>query len=66
MTDDAPAAAAPGLAEELAAFEDALARELESDVGFIKAIGEDLVRAGGKRVRPTLALLAGRLLGAPP
>lgn len=58
--------AAVGLADELAEFEAALARELESDVAFIRAIGEDLVRAGGKRVRPTLALLAGRMLGAPP
>ena len=66
MTEEAPAARAPSLAAELAAFEAALARELESDVGFIRAIGEDLVRAGGKRVRPTLALLTGRLLGAPP
>ncbi len=54
------------LADELAAFEAALARELDSDVGFIKAIGEDLVRAGGKRVRPTLALLTGRMLGVDP
>ncbi len=54
------------LEEELRLFEDELAMELRSDVGFISAIGEDLVRAGGKRVRPTLSLLAGRLLGAEP
>src|SRR5690606_13654150 len=58
--------AAVGLADELAEFEAALARELESDVAFIRTIGEDLVRAGGKRVRPTLARPAGRMLGAPP
>lgn len=66
MTSDGAGVADLGLAGELAAFEAALATELESDVGFISAIGEDLVRAGGKRVRPTLALLAGRLLGADP
>jgi octaprenyl-diphosphate synthase len=66
VTSDGAGVADLGLAGELAAFEAALATELESDVGFISAIGEDLVRAGGKRVRPTLALLAGRLLGADP
>src|SRR5690606_10685352 len=50
----------------MAAFEAQLARELESDVGFIAAIGEDLVRAGGKRVRPALSLLTGRLLNVAP
>lgn len=54
------------LEDELRDFESELARELRSDVGFISAIGDDLVRAGGKRVRPTLALLTGRLLNAAP
>ena len=49
---------------ELTAFETALAAELKSSVAFIEAIGEDLVSAGGKRLRPALAFLAGRLLGA--
>ena len=35
-------------------------------VAFIEAIGEDLVSAGGKRLRPSLAFLAGKLLGADP
>ena len=66
MTGEGASVAALGLADELEAFEAALALELRSDVAFIGAIGEDLVRAGGKRVRPTLAMLAGRLLGAAP
>ena len=49
---------------ELTAFETALAAELKSQVAFIEAIGEDLVSAGGKRLRPALAFLAGRLLNA--
>ncbi len=49
---------------ELTAFESALAAELKSRVAFIEAIGEDLVSAGGKRLRPALAFLAGRLLSA--
>ncbi|HEX7000118.1 MAG TPA: polyprenyl synthetase family protein [Trueperaceae bacterium] len=57
---------ARSLEDELKEFEVELAEQLRSDVGFISAIGEDLVRAGGKRVRPTLSLLTGRLLNAPP
>ena len=49
---------------ELRAFEAHLERELRSNVAFITAIGEDLASAGGKRLRPTLAFLAGRLLDA--
>jgi len=49
---------------DLAAFETQLAAELRSSVDFIEAIGEDLVGAGGKRLRPSLAFLAGRLLDA--
>lgn len=45
-------------------FEERLAGELRSSVAFIEAIGDDLVRAGGKRLRPGLAFLTGRLLGA--
>ena len=48
---------------ELNAFETRLAQELRSEVEFIEAIGENLASAGGKRLRPSLAFLAGRLLG---
>ncbi len=54
------------LQDELSQFESELAAQLRSDVGFIAAIGEDLVRAGGKRVRPALSLLTGRLLNVAP
>ena len=54
------------VAAELAAFEAALARELRSDVAFIRAIGDELVKAGGKRLRPSLALLVGRMTGCEP
>lgn len=53
------------LTADLQAFERALAAELKSSVEFIEAIGEDLATAGGKRLRPSLAFLAGHLLGAP-
>jgi octaprenyl-diphosphate synthase len=45
-------------------FEAAITEELRSDVAFIDAIASELVGAGGKRLRPTLAFLAGDLLGA--
>ncbi len=49
---------------ELEDFETQLGAELRSPVAFIGAIGEDLVSAGGKRLRPSLTFLAGRLLAA--
>lgn len=49
---------------DLQLFESRLARELESDVDFIQRIATDLVAAGGKRLRPSLAFLAARLLDA--
>ena len=52
------------LQSELNYFETQLAAELHSSVDFIEAIGDDLVRAGGKRLRPSLAFLTGQLLGA--
>lgn len=45
-------------------FEERLARVLRSDVTFIEAIGTDLASAGGKRLRPSLAFLAGDVVGA--
>ena len=52
--------------DEIDRFEVELAATLRSDVAFIDAIGEDLVRSGGKRLRPTLAFLTGRILGSGP
>lgn len=52
--------------ERLERFETELRRTLRSEVAFIEAIGEDLVRAGGKRLRPSLAFLAGDLVAAEP
>ncbi len=52
------------LADRLATFETRLAAIVRSEVAFIEAIGEDLVRAGGKRLRPTLAFHAADLVAA--
>lgn len=53
----------PGLGE---AFERRLRSLLRSDVEFIQLIEDDLVTAGGKRIRPRLALLASQVLGGVP
>ena len=47
----------------LAEFEARLREVLRSRVEFIEVIGEDLVAAGGKRVRPAITYLASRVLG---
>ena len=52
------------IADRLADFEQRIQAELRSDVAFIEAIGGELVGAGGKRLRPSLAFLTGALLGA--
>lgn len=49
-----------------AAFEARLREVLRSKVEFIELIGEDLVAAGGKRVRPLITFLSAQLLGASP
>lgn len=55
-----------GLAVPDTAFEEQMHQTLHSDVEFIALIGEDLVSAGGKRVRPLVTLLAAQALGAGP
>ncbi|MFC4424610.1 polyprenyl synthetase family protein [Deinococcus navajonensis] len=49
-----------------AAFEARLREVLRSRVEFIELIGEDLIKAGGKRTRPMIALLAAQALGLTP
>lgn len=48
------------------AFERRLRSLLRSDVEFIQLIEDDLIAAGGKRIRPRLALLASQALGGVP
>ncbi|WP_161882058.1 polyprenyl synthetase family protein [Deinococcus alpinitundrae] len=45
-------------------FEARLREVLRSKVEFIELIGEDLVAAGGKRVRPAITVLASKVLGS--
>jgi octaprenyl-diphosphate synthase len=59
-----------GLADRLdlllANFEDRLRDVVQSEVEFIRLIEEDLVTAGGKRIRPRLVFLASNSLGGVP
>jgi len=47
-------------------FDERLRELLRSDVEFIRLIEDDLVTAGGKRIRPRLAFLASAALGGVP
>src|SRR6187431_255448 len=51
--------------EELRAVEARLAERMESPIGAIPQVGAHLLGAGGKRLRPLLAVLAARATGAP-
>ncbi|HTA65528.1 MAG TPA: polyprenyl synthetase family protein, partial [Xanthomonadaceae bacterium] len=51
------------VAEDMAAVDALIRRRLASDVVLVNQIGEHIVTAGGKRLRPMLALLAARAMG---
>lgn len=51
------------ISESLALVEHALAEQLASDVALVSSMGEQVLRAGGKRLRPALLLLAAELCG---
>ncbi len=50
-------------AVDMAAVDALIRRRLASDVVLVQQIGEHIVAAGGKRLRPMLAVLAARALG---
>jgi octaprenyl-diphosphate synthase len=49
--------------KELAQVEDEFKKHLKSEVPLITQIGEHLLLSGGKRFRPTIALLAAKMCG---
>ena len=53
------------VSQEMAAVERALGLRMESPVGAIPEVGAHLLQAGGKRLRPLLAVLAARAADAP-
>jgi octaprenyl-diphosphate synthase len=50
-------------ADDMAAVDVLIRRRLSSDVVLVNQIGEHIIAAGGKRLRPMLALLAARAMG---
>ncbi|MFD3004249.1 polyprenyl synthetase family protein [Thermus tengchongensis] len=56
----------PDLEAPLLRFEEALSELVQSDVLFVRLIHQDLVTAGGKRIRPRLVFLVSRALGGAP
>ncbi len=68
--DQVPSLPAPDLpaiqalaGDDMAAVDALIRRRLASDVVLVNQIGEHIVGAGGKRLRPMLLLLAARALG---
>ncbi len=51
------------IGDDLRAVEIEIARSLDSPIGLIQSMGGYIAGAGGKRLRPTLLLLAARLAG---
>jgi octaprenyl-diphosphate synthase len=53
------------VSDEMKVVEARLAERMESPIGAIPQVGAHLLGAGGKRLRPLLAVLAARATGAP-
>ncbi|CAN5688817.1 polyprenyl synthetase family protein [soil metagenome] len=51
------------VAADMAAVDALIRRRLASDVVLVNQIGEHIIKAGGKRLRPMLLLLAARAMG---
>lgn len=51
------------VAEDFAAVNQRIIEKLHSDVALVEDIGQHLIEAGGKRLRPLMTLLAARCLG---
>jgi octaprenyl-diphosphate synthase len=52
------------ISDDLKQFDRKLESELSSDIAVLGDIGLELIRAGGKRLRPSLSFLTARLLSA--
>ena len=55
----------PSLSGDLGRVEQALRRSVETDDPFLTGVASHLIAAGGKRLRPALALSTGLLAGSP-
>lgn len=52
-----------GVAEDMAALDSLIRKQLQTDAILIRQVGEHIVSAGGKRIRPLLVMLTARALG---
>ena len=52
------------VADDFAAVNELIPRQLTSDVDLVEAIGRYIVESGGKRLRPLIVLLGARMCGA--
>jgi octaprenyl-diphosphate synthase len=52
------------VAADLAAVDEEIRRQLASDVALVSQVGDYIIGAGGKRLRPLLVVLAARAAGA--
>ncbi|VFS52195.1 Octaprenyl-diphosphate synthase [Moellerella wisconsensis] len=50
-------------ADDMSAVNEVILGQLTSDVALINQLGYYIVSGGGKRIRPMIAVLAGRALG---
>lgn len=51
------------VAEDMAALDSLIRRQLYSEAALIGQVGEHIINAGGKRIRPLLVMLTARALG---
>lgn len=51
------------VAEEIKAVDQLIRREMNSDISLINTLGEYIIQAGGKRLRPLILLLSAKALG---
>ena len=50
-------------AQDMAAVNETILSQLNSDVSLINQLGYYIISGGGKRIRPMIAILAARALG---
>ena len=63
MHDSTPIPAAQLVATDMREVDAVIRRRLTSDVALVNQIGEYIIGAGGKRMRPMLVIMFARALG---
>ena len=63
MVSHTPLLLVPGLDGDLSRVEDAMRASVKAGDPFLTEVASHLITAGGKRIRPALAVAVGRLAG---